>query len=67
MTTKIVEEPTLRGKTKVFRDRFQAGKLLAEKLQEYSHQENVIILVIPAGEFQWAVLLRKHSMPRWMF
>ena len=49
MTTKIIDEPTLREQKKVFRDRFQAGKLLAGKLQEYSHQENVIVLVIPAG------------------
>ena len=49
MTTKIIEEPTLREKIKVFRDRFQAGKLLAEKLRNYSAQENVLVLVIPAG------------------
>ncbi len=49
MTAKIIDEPALREQVKVFRDRFDAGKLLAEKLQEYSHQENVIVLVIPAG------------------
>jgi len=49
MIAKIIEEPALREQVKVFRDRFKAGKLLAEKLQEYSHQENAIVLVIPAG------------------
>ncbi len=49
MTAKIIEDPTLREKTKVFRDRFQAGRLLAEKLRDCSRQENVLILDIPAG------------------
>lgn len=49
MTAKIIEESALREQVKVFRDRYQAGKLLAGKLQEYSHLENVIVLVIPAG------------------
>lgn len=41
MTAKIIEEPTLRERVQVFRDRFQAGKLLAEKLGEYYREENV--------------------------
>ena len=49
MTAKIIEEPDLREQVKVFRDRFQVGELLAEKLQEYAHQKNVIVLAIPAG------------------
>lgn len=49
MTAKIIEEHDLREKVKVFRDRFHAGKLLAEKLQEYSQLKNVIVLAIPAG------------------
>jgi putative phosphoribosyl transferase len=49
MTAKIIEEHDLREKVKVFRDRFHAGKLLAEKLQEYSQLKNAIVLAIPAG------------------
>ena len=49
MTAKIIEEPTLRERVHVFRDRFQAGKLLAEKLREYYGKGNVIVLAIPAG------------------
>ena len=49
MTAKIIEEPALRERLHVFRDRFQAGSLLAQKLQEYSGKENVIVLAIPAG------------------
>jgi predicted phosphoribosyltransferase len=49
MTAKIIEEPALRERLHVFRDRFQAGSLLAQKLREYCSQENVIVLAIPAG------------------
>lgn len=49
MTAKIIEEPALRERVHVFRDRFQAGRLLAEKLREYYREENLIVLAIPAG------------------
>jgi len=49
MTAKIIEEPALRERLHVFRDRFQAGSLLAQKLREYCGKENVIVLAIPAG------------------
>jgi len=45
----IVEESVLRERMSVFRDRFHAGKLLAEKLREYAGQRNVILLAVPAG------------------
>jgi len=49
MTAKIVEEPSYRERTFVFRDRFHAGKILAEKLQEYGGNRKVIVLAVPAG------------------
>ena len=49
MTAKIIEEPTYRERMFVFRDRLQAGRLLAEKLREYAGKENVILLALPAG------------------
>ncbi len=49
MTAKIIENPTYRERVSVFRDRFQAGKLLADKLREYAGNENVIVLAVPAG------------------
>jgi predicted phosphoribosyltransferase len=49
MTAAIIEDPAYRDRVFVFRDRFQAGKLLAEKLREYYREENVIVLAIPAG------------------
>ena len=49
MTAKIIEEPAFRERTLVFRDREHAGKLLAEKLQEYNDKRKVVILALPAG------------------
>jgi predicted phosphoribosyltransferase len=49
MTAKIIENPAYRDRVSVFRDRFQAGELLAEKLQEYAGKGNVIVLAVPAG------------------
>ena len=49
MTAKIIEERALREQVHVFRDRFQAGTLLADKLREYYREKNVIVLAIPAG------------------
>src|SRR4030067_226218 len=49
MTAKIIESPGYRERVSLFRDRFQAGKLLADKLREYTGNENVLILAVPAG------------------
>jgi putative phosphoribosyl transferase len=49
MTAKLIEDPALREKVGIFRDRFEAGKLLAEKLQNYFEKENTLVLAIPAG------------------
>ena len=49
MTAKIIENPAYRERVSVFRDRFQAGKLLADKLREYAGNGNVILLAVPAG------------------
>ena len=49
MTANIIEDPTLRERISVFRDRLHAGRLLAEKLREYADKEKVILLALPAG------------------
>jgi putative phosphoribosyl transferase len=49
MTAKVIEEPTFRERTFIFLDRQHAGKLLAEKLKEYSDKQKVILLALPAG------------------
>jgi putative phosphoribosyl transferase len=46
---RIIEEPAYRECTCIFRDRFEAGKLLAEKLRKYAGKANVILLAVPAG------------------
>ncbi|MGQ9469223.1 MAG: phosphoribosyltransferase [Nitrososphaerales archaeon] len=48
MGSKIVEDPSLRSKRYVFKDRIHAGKLLAKKLENY-RDEDLIILAIPSG------------------
>jgi len=47
--SRIVEEPAYRERTFIFQDRFQAGKILAEKLRKYAGKENIILLAVPAG------------------
>jgi orotate phosphoribosyltransferase len=49
MTAKIVENPSFRDLTGLFDDRFEAGRLLADKLQEYEGNLDVIVLAVPAG------------------
>ena len=46
---RIIEEPAYRERTSLFEDRFEAGKLLAEKLRKYVDKRNVILLAVPAG------------------
>jgi len=47
--SRIVEEPAYRERTFIFQDRFQAGKILAEKLRKYAGKENIVLLAVPAG------------------
>jgi len=49
MTAKIIENTDYRDRSSVFRDRFEAGKLLADKLFEYGGSASVIVLAVPAG------------------
>ena len=49
MTAKIIDKPAYRDRVSVFNDRFEAGKLLAVELREYSGNRNAIVLAVPAG------------------
>ncbi len=49
MTAKIIDKPAYRDRVSIFRDRFEAGKLLADELQEYVGNRNVVVLAVPAG------------------
>jgi putative phosphoribosyl transferase len=51
----IIEEPSLRNRLYVFKDRYHAGELLSEKLREYRKNKDAYILAIPAGGVQVAV------------
>jgi predicted phosphoribosyltransferase len=49
MTAKIVEDPSYRDQVFVFHDRLHAGRLLSEKLREYTNKGKVILLALSAG------------------
>lgn len=48
ISSKLIEEKSLRSRTEVFKDRIEAGWMLAEKLEKYKGKD-VIVLSIPAG------------------
>lgn len=48
MMQKVVDSPTLRNRHYVFKDRLQAGILLATELERYA-KESAILLALPAG------------------
>ena len=49
MTAKIIDKPAFRDRVSVFGDRFEAGKLLADELQEYVGDRDAVVLAVPAG------------------
>lgn len=49
MAAKIVDDPALRERRYVFKDRLHAGELLAAKLRKYAEGKDVCLLAIPAG------------------
>ena len=60
----IVDEPAFRNRAHVFDDRFQAGELLAAKLEEYKSAGNAHLLAIPAGGVQVAsVIAERLGLP----
>ena len=55
--SKVIDEPDLRNRNRVFVDRFHAGRLLSEKLGQYANRDDTYILAIPAGGVQVAVVV----------
>jgi putative phosphoribosyl transferase len=49
VNAKIVENSAYRDRTSVFRDRFEAGNVLADELKEYAGNTDAIVLAVPAG------------------
>lgn len=61
---RVIDEPNFRNKVRVFDDRFHAGELLSEKLLHYANREDTLVLAIPAGGIQVAVVVAKRlSLP----
>jgi len=55
----IIENPKLREKMAVFKDRPEAGSVLAEMLKKYSGT-NALILAVPAGGIPVAAVIAKE-------
>ena len=49
MTAKIIDKLVYRDRMSIFKDRFEAGKILADELRVYAGNRNVIVLAVPAG------------------
>ncbi len=60
-TTKdpVIELPELRDKILVFRDRTQAGQVLAKMLQAF-RQTDTLVMAIPSGGLPVAVVIAKE-------
>jgi len=56
---KIIDEPSYRERRFIFKDRFHAGRLLAEKLRDYAAMGSVILLAVPAGGVPVAYMIAK--------
>jgi predicted phosphoribosyltransferase len=59
MAAEIMEEQSLRDKTRVFRDRAEAGDRLARKLETYRNQEG-LVLAIPSGGVPVGLRISQH-------
>ncbi len=56
---RLVEEPAFNNQIHIFENRYQAGKLLAKKLEQYKGDE-VIVLAIPSGGVPVGVAIAEH-------
>lgn len=54
--TRLIELPELRDRTRVFRDRDHAGKLLSGMLEDY-RDSNALVVAVPAGGVPVAVAI----------
>lgn len=56
----ILDEHGLRNRYHVFEDRYHAGEMLSEKLEEYADRSDVCVLAIPAGGVQVGVVIAER-------
>jgi len=59
MVAEIIEEPSLRDKVHVFRDRLDAGQRLGRKLVKYKDEDG-IVLAIPSGGIPIGLTIAQH-------
>ncbi|MFQ6079851.1 MAG: phosphoribosyltransferase [Thermodesulfobacteriota bacterium] len=59
MVAEVIEEESLRNKTRVFSDRLEAGNLLARGLEKYSDKEG-LVLAIPSGGIPIGLRISQH-------
>ena len=45
----IIDEPAYRNRVAIFKDRIQAGELLDNKLRQFSLEDRISLLALPAG------------------
>lgn len=60
MKAEIIDEPAYRNRVSVFRDRFEAGKILSQDLVEFADNKNVIVLAVPAGGVPVGYIIAKE-------
>ena len=59
MVAEVIEEESLRNKTRVFRDRLEAGDRLARRLEKYKDKKG-LVLVIPSGGIPIGIRISQH-------
>jgi predicted phosphoribosyltransferase len=56
----VLDEPSLRNRVRVFRDRFHAGEALVERIESLGYMEDAYLLAIPAGGVQVACIIAER-------
>jgi predicted phosphoribosyltransferase len=56
----VLDEPSLRNRVRVFRDRFHAGEALVERIESLGYTEDAYLLAIPAGGVQVACVVAER-------
>lgn len=59
MVAEIIEEPSLRDKVHVFRDRLDAGERLGRKLLKFKDEDG-LVLAIPSGGIPIGLVIARH-------
>ncbi|NIS62520.1 MAG: phosphoribosyltransferase [Proteobacteria bacterium] len=59
MAAEVTEEESLRNKTRIFRNRLEAGDHLARRLEKYRHKEG-LVLAIPSGGIPIGLRISQH-------